>query len=118
MTRARVDQDDVGGLAARRLGDALRRHARDHADPLPVEEEPDELEVALVAAREDDGAAALALEVRDGHRCGLVGGPRGPGDPVAEREPAPLALAGAELDDLARAAARGGLERRQARARS
>ena len=38
---------------------------------------------------------------------------RRPGDAVAEREAAPLALAGAELDDLARAPARGRPERRE-----
>ena len=43
------------------------------------------------------------------------GAARRPGDPVADLEPAALALAGGELDDLAGATAGGGLERAQRR---
>ena len=62
-----------------------------------VEQEADELEVALVAAREHDRAAPLRLDVGgpDGPLELLVGRARRPGDAVAEREATPLALAGA-----------------------
>ena len=49
-----VDHDDVGGLAAGCVGGTRRRDARDDVDPLPVEQEPHELEVSLIAAREHD----------------------------------------------------------------
>ena len=110
----RVDDRDVRLLAADRVGHALRWNARDDLDSLPVEQEPDELEVALVAAREHDGAPTLRLELHtDGALGRLVGRTSRPGHAVAERQSPALALAGPELDDLAGAPAGSRLERRQ-----
>ena len=106
---ARIDHDDVRRLAARDLGRPLWRHARGDADALPVEQEPDEFQVPLVGRREDDRPPPGPFEVGDGgQRRRLVGCARSPGDPVAQRETATLALARAQLHDLAGAAARCG----------
>ena len=83
-----------------------------HGDAATVEEEARELREARVAARDEDASAAIRPARRPARGAtSSVVGERRPGDTVTLREPAPLAFAGAQLDDLARAAAACGAER-------
>ena len=94
---AGVDHDDVGRLAAGRFGDLTGRDARDDVDPLAVEEEPHELDDTAGRCSPSTTAprrsTSRPVDGRSGpSRPSARGGPR---DPITEREPSSLALAGA-----------------------
>ena len=96
-------------------GQALRRRQLLDLEIAPLEEEARELDEPRVAARDEDAAARLVRVVPERARvvvgARVRGAPRRPGDAVADLEAAPVALAGGELDDLARSAAGRGAPR-------
>ena len=111
----RIEENGVDVAVLEHVVDPIGPNVGCHVEPAAVQQEPCHLDEALVAARDEDVPLRIGLEraVRRPTLCFAGRAPRSPGDAVADLEPAPLALAGGELDDLAGAAARCRLERAQ-----